>query len=258
MTAVSPLHRQRQGSGPVVVLSHALGLDLHMWDAVADALAADWTVLRYDHRGHGRSPAEPGRFTVEDLADDAAALIREETGGDPVHFVGLSMGGMTAQALAVRAPELLRSIVVAHSSAHYPERAPWQARVEKVRAKGVAAIADGAVERWLTPGFRATPAGDDAARALHATLVATPAESYAAACEAVAGIDFRESNRRIAVPALVVAGRQDLATPPAMSRQIADAIPGARLAEIDAAHIGAVERPDELAALIHDFLCSLP
>eukprot|EP01136_Pigoraptor_vietnamica_P016473 Opistho-1_new@60488 len=103
----------QQGQGPVVVLSHALGCDLGMWDGVAAALQDHYTVLRYDHRGHGRSPASEGAYDIDALADDAAALIRAQAGGQPVHFVGLSMGGMTAQALGARFSGLLRSLVIA-------------------------------------------------------------------------------------------------------------------------------------------------
>ena len=109
----------KEGQGPTVVLSHALGCDLHMWDGVAEQLARAHTVIRYDHRNHGGSEVVPGALRVETLAQDAAELIQREAGAEPVHFVGLSMGGMTAQALAVRHPELLRSVVIANSSAHY-------------------------------------------------------------------------------------------------------------------------------------------
>jgi 3-oxoadipate enol-lactonase len=111
---MAQLNFVREGSGPAVVLSHALGTDLTMWDEVAAQLAQRFTVLRYDHRGHGRSPAVPGRCTMEDLAEDAAELIREELGG-PVHFVGISMGGMVGQQLAASHPELVGSMVVANA-----------------------------------------------------------------------------------------------------------------------------------------------
>ena len=149
----------REGEGPIVVLSHALGCDLHMWDGVAEVLARAHTVLRYDHRNHGASEVVPGPLSLQALADDAAALIAREAGGEPVHFVGLSMGGMTAQALAPKHPELLRSVVIANSSAWYSDRAPWRTRVETVQAQGVAAIAPGAVARWLTPAYVSTPEG---------------------------------------------------------------------------------------------------
>ncbi len=247
------LHSVREGQGPLVVLSHALGCDLHMWDDVAALLRDDHSVLRYDHRGHGRSEGAAGPFTIEALAEDAAALIRREATGRPVHFVGLSMGGMTVQALAVAQPGLLASVTIANSSAWYPDRAPWQARVQTVRAQGIAPIADGAVARWLTPGFVATPEGAAAAARLRATLVASDPAAYIASCEAVAAIDFRDGNRRINRPTLVIGGLQDEATPLAMSQQIAEAVEGARLVTIDAAHISAVERPADFVALLREF-----
>lgn len=248
----------REGEGPFVVLSHALGCDLHMWDGVAALLARAHTVLRYDHRNHGKSERVPGPLRMAQLAEDAAELIAREAGGEPVHFVGLSMGGMTAQALAVQRPELLRSVVIANSAAHYPDQAPWQTRAATVAAQGVVAIAPGAVARWLTPAFAATAEGRVAVQALHDTLVATDAQGYIASCNAVAAIDFRESNRRISVPTLVIAGAQDEATPPAMSDAMVAAIPGARLATIDAAHLSAVERPVEFTEQLIDFWRNLP
>ena len=251
------LHTVRQGEGPIVMLSHALGCDLHMWDGVAELLARAHTVLRYDHRNHGASEVVPGPLRVETLAQDAADLIAREADGEPVHFVGLSMGGMTAQALAVRHPELLKTVVIANSGAHYPDQTPWRTRAEIVAAKGVAAIAPGAVSRWLTPGFVTTPEGAAAAQALNDTLVRTDAQGYIESCAAVAAIDFRESNHRIATPTLVIGGLQDEATPLAMSEAMAAAIPGARLATIDAAHLSAVERPVEFTQLLIDYWRSL-
>ena len=252
-----PLNFVKQGQGPVVVLSHALGCDLGMWDGVAAALQDRYTVLRYDHRGHGRSPALLGGYDIDALADDAAALIRAEAGGQPVHFAGLSMGGMTAQALGARHPGLVRSLVIANSASHYDAaaRQMWQARIDTGRAQGLAAIAEGAMQRWFTPEFRADQAGGGAARVarLRAVLEATAPGPYADACAAVAGIDLAAGNARIACPTLVIAGTRDEATPPAMSEAIAAQIPGARLATLDAAHLSAVEQPAAFAALLVQF-----
>lgn len=247
----------REGEGPIVVLSHALGCDLHMWDEVAAVLARAHTVLRYDHRNHGDSEVVAGPFSLQALAEDAAALIEREAEGEPVHFVGLSMGGMTAQALAPKHPQLLKSVVIANSSAYYPDQTPWRTRVETVQAQGVAAIAPGALARWITPAYVATPEGAEAARRLNDTLVGTDAAGYIASCDAVSAIDFRDSNRAITTPTLVIAGLRDEATPLAMSEAMVAAIPGARLATIDAAHLSAVERPVEFSQLLIDFWRSL-
>jgi len=250
------LHSVQEGGGPVVVLSHALGCELGMWDGVAAVLKQRYTVLRYDHRGHGRSEAVTGPYSIDVLADDAAGVI-EAHGGAPVHFVGLSMGGMTAQALAAKYPQLIKSITIANAAMYYDEaaRAMWAARVQTVLAQGVAAIADGALLRWFTPEFRADEAGGGMQRvaALRERLVNTDAAAYAASCEAVAGIDFRASNKGIQCPTLVIAGTRDEATPVPMSEAICQSIPGAQLQTLPAAHLSAVEQPAAFAQLLERF-----
>jgi 3-oxoadipate enol-lactonase len=246
----------REGQGPVVVLSHALGCDLHMWDGLTERLVQDYTVLRYDHRGHGGSAAVAGPFGIEALADDVAELIQSEAGG-PVHFVGLSMGGMTAQALAVRHPEQVRSIVIANSAAHYDDaaRQMWAARVQTVLSQGVGAVADGAMQRWFTEAFRsgAQPGSAQLVADLRKRLSALDPRAYADACTAVSLIDFRASNPRIACPTLVIGGTLDEATPLAMSEAMAVEIPGARLRTIAASHLSAVEAPEVFAKLLREF-----
>ncbi len=250
------LHWVKEGRGPVVVLSHALGCDLGMWDGVAALLKSRYTVLRYDHRGHGRSEAPAGPYTLDMVADDAARLIRAQTAG-PLHFVGLSMGGMAGQALAAMHPQLLKSLVIANSANWYDEaaRAMWQTRVQTVLQQGVAAIADGAMQRWFTPEFRVDEAGGGAQRvaALRQQLEKTGAAAYAASCEAVAAIDFRVSNRRIDCPTLVIAGTRDEATPVAMSEAICSSIDGAQLQMLTAAHLSAVEQPEAFARMLEAF-----
>ncbi len=254
-SAALSLHGFPQGQGPSLVLSHALGADLGMWDEVAPRLARRFTVWCYDQRGHGQSPTLPGPHRVDDLADDVAHLITTEVGG-PVHFVGLSMGGMVAQALAVRHPELLKSLVLANTTAHYDDaaRALIAQRVATVRQHGLGAIAEGMMQRWFTPAFSAQARGAGRVAATRACLEATSAEAYAASAEAVAAIDFRESNRRITCPVLVLAGLHDQATPLAAAQALADGIPGARLRTLDAAHLSAVEQPEAFAALVTEFL----
>jgi 3-oxoadipate enol-lactonase len=245
----------KEGQGPTVVLSHGLGCTLHMWDEVVALLKSDYTLLRYDHRGHGQSEVPAGPTTMEMLADDAAGLISAQTSG-AVHFVGLSMGGMTAQALAANHPQCVKSIVIANSANWYDDAAQalWQTRIATVRAKGVAAIADGALPRWFTAAFLADAAGTARIARTRADLEGTDSSAYIASCEAIAGMDLRASNARIACPTLVIAGAKDEATPPALSDTMIASIPGAHLRSIDAAHLSAVEQPEAFASLVRDFL----
>lgn len=257
---MTKLHFIKQGNGPVVVLSHALGCSLNMWDAVSPILQEDFTVLRYDHRGHGLSEVESNTFNMHDLADDAAALIQKVV-GEPVHFVGLSMGGMVAQALAVQHPQWVKSLVIANSASYYDDMAKsmWHARIKNVLANGVASIADGAMQRWFTLEFRADMRGGGAERVreLRTQLELCNAIAYAASCAAVAEIDFRASNTRITCPTLIIAGDRDEATPPAMSVVISQAVAGAQLIDISAAHLSAVEQPEQFGKLVTSFLKSI-
>ncbi|MES2973888.1 MAG: alpha/beta fold hydrolase [Pseudomonadota bacterium] len=247
----------KQGKGPVLVLSHSLGSDLGMWDDVAAALQARFTVLRYDHRGHGKSEVVPGPYTLAALAEDAASLIAEQA-RKPVHFIGLSMGGMVAQALAVRYPQMIRSIVVANSSNYFEEarRASWRERIDTVRKDGMAAIAEQTMQRWFTREFRADTVNGGIGRVARtrAVLEATDPGAYIACCEAIMAMDFRTSDGLIHCPSLVIYGKRDESTPEAMSRAISLAISGAQLHGMNTAHMSATEKPLSFAKLVSDFL----
>lgn len=246
----------KQGQGPVVVLSHALALDRTMWTQVAASLARNFTVVCHDHRGHGENTADDTPFTIEDLADDAAAVICEVS-SEPVVFVGLSLGAMVGQSLAARHPALLRGLAVINSAAHYPDRSVWDARIKAVKEAGMAAVADGSIERWLTPEFRQTVQGQAMAARLREVLLRTDPTAYVRTCEAIAGMDLRAGNRRSRTPTLVIGGRQDMATPLKMSQDIAGDIAGARLAEVEAAHVSAAEVPEEIALLLRRWIRTL-
>lgn len=246
----------------MVVLSHALGCDVSMWDGVAEQLQTQYTVLRYDHRGHGRSANVDGalsNYSIDDVADDAAELIQAQ-GAGAVHFVGLSLGGMTGQALAARHPQLLRSLVIANSASQYDAaaQAMWQTRIDTVLAQGLAAIAEGAMQRWFTAEFR-DPSHPGSARvnSLRAVLESTPQQPYARACAAVKNIALDAGNHHITCPTLVIAGSRDEATPPALSEAMARSIPGAQLRSLNAAHLSAVEQPQAFATLLTDFWARL-
>ncbi len=249
------LQGQATGQSPVV-LSHALGLDLTMWDALAADLATDREVLRYDHRGHGGSAVPAGPYALDALVDDAARVIRE-WGRGPVVFVGLSMGGMVGQGLAIRHPELLRGLVVANSTSQYPAaaHAAWAQRVAAVEAGGMAAVVDMVVERYLHADFRAAQPAFTAR--LRAQLLRTDAAGYVAACHAVASVDWLSQLGQVRCPTLVIAGARDAGATPAMGEAIAQAVPGGRLAVLDdASHLSVAESPARFSALLRDFIAT--
>ena len=244
-----------QGDGAPVVLSHALGLDSSMWDDYAARLAADgWQVLRYDHRGHGASAAPAGPYSMDDLVDDAARVIRE-WGRGPVTWIGLSMGAMVGQGLAIRHPELVSRLVLANTTSRYPEGAAanWSQRIATVRVQGMAAVAEMVVERYLHADFRA--AQPQAADAIRQRILRDDAAGYAASCHAVANVDWQDRLAQVTCPTLVIAGARDAGAPPAMGQAIADRIPGAVLHVIeDASHLSVLETPEEFRAVTGRFL----
>ncbi|MFT3664873.1 alpha/beta fold hydrolase [Piscinibacter sp.] len=243
-----------QGQGVPVLLAHALGADLHLWDELAATLAAaGCEVLRYDQRGHGGSAAPAGPYSMDALVDDAARLVRE-WGRGPVVFVGISMGGMVAQGLAVRHPGLLRGAVIAHSSARYPDeaRAMWAQRIALIEREGLAAIAEVTMERWFTPAFRA--ARPEVVERTRQALLRTNPAGYVACAQAVASVDWLDRLAAVKTPALVIAGAHDAGAPPAMSEAIAARIAGAELLGIESAHIGVLEQPQAFAQAVQAFI----
>jgi 3-oxoadipate enol-lactonase len=248
------LHHEAEGpdGAPVVLLGSSLGTTLSVWDAQVPALAERLRVVRFDHRGHGRSPVPPGPYEIADLGADVLALM-ERLGVRRAHFCGLSIGAMVGMWLAANAPERIDRLVLMCTSAHMPA-SPWAQRAAAVRAAGTCeAVADAVVERWLTPAFAAQH--PERRQRLRAMLVATPADGYAACCGAIERMDLRGELPRIAAPTLVISGADDPATPPEHQQLIAGAIAGARLELVaDAAHLAAVQQPQRVTRLILDHL----
>ncbi|WP_169458012.1 alpha/beta fold hydrolase [Ottowia thiooxydans] len=245
---------QNEGSGPLIVLSHALGMDRNAWAPLLAHLGPRVRTLIFDHPGHGGSPGQPLAGTMNALVDEAAALLRDVARG-PVVWVGLSMGGMVGMGLAIRHPALLQGLVVANSTAYYPDaaRPNWDSRIATVRNEGLAAIADTVMQRYFHDDFRNSH--PDAVARARATLVGTSPVAYAACCEAVRDVDWRAGLPTITIPTLVIAGSLDAGTPPAMGQAIAEAVPGAELTILpQASHISAVEQPAAFARLLRAFV----
>jgi 3-oxoadipate enol-lactonase len=237
---------------PVLVLSHALGLSMAMWDPQLARLSQDFKVLRYDHRGHGGSSVPAGPYPIEDLGRDLLQLL-DRLGLDRVSFCGLSLGGMVGTWVAANAPERVDRLVLCCTAARMPRPDDFAARARTVREHGIEAIAQALIARWFTPSFPARH--PDLVGRIRAILVSTPREGYAGACEAIAQMDLRDDLARITAPTLVIGAEHDQSTPPEKSREIAEGIPGAALVVIpDAAHIANVEQPEAVSNQILDHL----
>ena len=238
-----------EGAPPLLLL-HSLGTTLEVWDAQATALARSFRVIRPDLRGHGLTEATPGPYSIEGMARDALALL-DALGVEHAHVGGISIGGLIAQAMAALAPGRVRSLVLCDTALAIPPPLTWHERAATVRGQGMAAIADAVMARWVTAGFLVAPA----AQGLRAMLLRTSPEGYAGAAEAIAAADLSAGTGALRLPALVLVGDQDQATPVASAEALAGAIPGAVLRIIaDAAHIPTVEKPDEITAAMRDFL----
>lgn len=239
--------------GPTLMLSHSLGTDAGMWDPQLPALGKRFRVLRYDSRGHGRSAVVPGACTMDDLGRDALALL-DALHLDQVHFCGLSQGGMVGMWLGRHAPERIARLVLCNTAARMDASGVWNARIEAVRRSGMSAVADGVIERWFTAGFR--DRRPEVVASTRRTLLATSPEGYVASCAAIRDVDQVAGLPSIGAPTLVITGRHDVATPPAKGQAIAAAVPGARLIELDAAHLSNLEAPGAFDAAVLGFLAA--
>lgn len=247
------LHWRLDGpqGAPVLLLSNSLGTNLDMWAPQMTALTRHFQVLRYDSRGHGLSDAPAGPYSIDLLGRDAVGLL-DVLGIDKVRFAGLSKGGMVGQWLGAHAPERLSHLVLCNTAAEMAPPEPWNARIALVKAQGMGAIVNGVVERWFTEGFRT--GNPDAIAPITAMLHATPVEGYTACCAAVRDMDQRASLLRIPVPTLVIGGRHDPATPIGKSHELARLIPGAKLVELEAAHLSNIEQAEAFTAALLSFL----
>lgn len=234
---------------PVLMLSNSLGTSRAMWQPQVAAFAAHYRVLRYDTRGHGQSAVTPGDYGLDRLGRDVVNLL-DALGLDQVDFCGLSLGGMTGQWLGVFAPERVRRLVLANTSAYMGPPTGWQERMDRVRREGLAAIADAVVARWFTPAFASSPATAE----VLANLLTIDSNGYAGCCAAIRDMDLRPIIALIDRPTLVISGLQDPATPPEHAALLHRAITGSTLVSLDASHLSNVEQPEAFAEAVLAFL----
>jgi 3-oxoadipate enol-lactonase len=243
-----------EGAGPWVTLSHSLACNLAMWDDQMAVLTRNYRVLRYDTRGHGQTSAPDGNYTLEELADDAKALL-DALGIRRAHWMGLSMGGMIGQTFALKYPGVFQSMVLADTtSRRAPDAAKlWGERIKIAREQGMAPLVEPTLARWFTEPYRKSHAS--AVERIAAGIRATPPAGYAGCCDAISKIDLTDRLHEIKCPTLVIVGEQDMGTPPAMARAIAENLPGAELKIIpSAAHLSNIEQAQLFNDAVTKFL----
>jgi 3-oxoadipate enol-lactonase len=239
-------------AAPPLVLVNSLGTDLTMWAPQIGALSPGHLLIRYDTRGHGRSPAPPGPYTLADLGADLLALLdRLEVSVATV--CGISLGGLTTLWLAQHHPDRIERIVLANTAARIGTRDGWIERARTVRAGGTAAVADTVIERFLSPAFRVRDA--ETTGRLRQGLVALDDEGYAACCLALAEADLRPGIGDVRTPALVIVGSEDVATPPTDGQWLHRHLQDSRLVVLDGAgHLSSIEQPEAFNRAVLGFL----
>jgi 3-oxoadipate enol-lactonase len=248
------VHYLVSGQGPWITLSHSLAAHSGMWDAQLAALESEFTVLRYDIRGHGQTQATEGPYELEQLASDACALL-QHLGVERSHWIGLSLGGMIGQALAIRNPQVLDHVVIADSTSKAAPAAAtmWSERAEIARVKGMASLVQPTLSRWFTEPYRTSHV--DVIRRIGDMIVTTSVDGFAGCCAALGSIDTQQGLRGLHLPALVLVGDQDEATPPSMAQDIQRHWPNSKLKVLnDAAHLSNIEQPEQFNTALMEFL----
>jgi len=237
-------------SGAPVVFANSLGTDYRLWDAVLPLLPQGLRIIRYDKRGHGLSSCPPAPYSMDSLVNDAERLL-DHLGVRDCLFVGLSIGGMTAQALAAKRPDLIRAMVISNTAAKIGTPDIWQDRIDAIRHGGIGELADGVMERWFSEEFRASPQ----LAIWRNMLVRQPAAGYIGCSAAIRDTDLYEITGGLTLPTLAIAGDVDGSTPAAMVRETAALIKGSGFHIIrGAGHLPCVERPVEYARVLSEFI----
>ena len=246
------LHYRIDGNpdGRPVVFANSLGTDLRLWDQILPLLPQGLKYIRYDKRGHGLSELTPAPYAMGTLVRDVERLMDHLAVKDAL-FVGLSIGGMIAQGLAVKRMDLIRAMVLSNTGAKIGQPAMWDERIAAVKAGGIEALADGIMERWFSAPFRKT----DEFHAWRNMLVRQPAEGYVGCSAAISGTDFYAPTSGLRLPTLGIAGADDGSTPPDLVRETVALIPGSQFHLIrKAGHLPCVEQPEEYASVLTKFM----
>jgi 3-oxoadipate enol-lactonase len=248
------LHWRVEGpqGAPTIVFVNSLGTDLSMWDPQVAALRSSFRVVRHDARGHGASDSPAGPYSIELLGADVLGLL-DRLAIDRAHVCGISMGGLVAMWLAATHPERIERAIFASTAVKIGSKDFWNERAQAVEAGGMKAIREVVIQRFLTSSFR--EASPRMARKVETTLESTPAEGYVASCLAVRDADLTDTVGSIRAPSLIVAGADDVATPPSDAEKLHEHIPGSGLVVLeDASHLCNIEQPERFNQAVLRFL----
>jgi 3-oxoadipate enol-lactonase len=243
-----------KGDAPVVVLSHSLASGLEMWEPQIPALTGRYRVLRYDTRGHGGSDAPAGAYSLSQLALDVKGLL-DALNIDVVHFVGLSMGGMIGQCLALDHGHRLQSLTLCDTAAVIPDEAQpvWQERLDTVREKGMPAVVDATLERWFTPAY--LKQNHPEIGLIREQILATPVAGYLGCSEAIRKLNYLGRLSEIKLPTLIMVGEDDPGTPVAAAEAIQARIADSKLTVLpSAAHLSNIQQSEAFNTSLLAFL----
>ena len=249
------LHYRDDGDpqGAPVVFANSLGTDLRLWDPILPHLPKGLRIIRYDKRGHGLSSCPKGAYSMGALVREIEALL-DHLDVKNCLFVGLSIGGMIAQGLAIKRLDLLRAMVLSNTAAKIGQPAMWDDRIAAVKAGGIEALADSILERWFSDGFRDQPE----LVLWRNMLVRQPDAGYMGCSAAISGTDFYTPTSGLRLPTLGIAGSEDGSTPPDLVRETVELIPGSKFQLMrNAGHLPCVEQPADYAKHLTDFMVDI-
>ena len=244
------LNYRVEGEGAPLVFANSLGTDLHLWDPIIPLLPEGLKIIRFDKRGHGKSSVPPAPYSMGALIADTEKLLDHLEVKDAM-FVGLSVGGLIAQGLATKRMDLIRAMVLSNTGMKIGTKEMWAQRIKDIGASGLEAAADTVMQRWFSPKFCAS----QEVIPWRTMLAETPLEGYLGCSAAIAGTDFYSTTAALKLSTLAIAGSDDGATPPDLVRETQELIAGSRFHLIrGAGHLPCVEKPDEYAQVLTEFL----
>lgn len=245
-----------RGAGPVIALVHPIGLRAEFWDSVADHLCSDFRVISIDLRGHGDSDVPAGGFSLDDAAGDIAELV-QAVGQPPCVLGGCSMGGMVAQGVALRAPELLRGLVLSNTAHVFSAegRAAMEQRAQAA-AGGMPAVLPNTIERWFSREYQMQ--NPELVNRISGWLLDGDPVVHGWAWRAIRDLDYGARLAEIRMPTLIVTGSDDKSIPPAVAQQMLRLLANGRHHDFPGAgHLTPAERPAEYADLLRAFYATL-